>query len=263
MSSALLVSTDSRGVAAVALNRPERHNAFDDAMIQELGEALERLGQDAGVRAVVLRGEGRSFCAGADLNWMKRMAGYGEAENVADADRLGQLMRTLNELPKPTVALVQGNAFAGGLGLVTACDIAVAAEDAVFSVSEVKLGLIPSVISPYLVAAIGPRAARRYFLTAERFPAAEARRLGLVHETVPREALAAAGERFVAMLLENGPKAMAGSKRLISDVAFHPISDALIGLTVRRIAETRASPEGREGIAAFLEKRKPGWRTLG
>jgi methylglutaconyl-CoA hydratase len=209
----------------------------------------------------VLSGSGRSFCAGADLNWMKRMAGYGEAENVADATALGVLMRTLNDLPKPTVALVQGNAFAGGLGLVAACDIAVAAEDAVFSVSEVKLGLIPSVISPYLVAAIGPRAARRYFLTAERFSAAEARRLGLVHEVVPKADLAAAGEKLVSVLIENGPKAMAGSKRLIADVAFHPISDALVGLTARRIAETRASPEGKEGVASFLEKRKPSWRT--
>jgi methylglutaconyl-CoA hydratase len=261
MSSALVVSTDSSGVAAVALNRPELHNAFDDGLIRELTEALERLGTNVAVRAVVLSGNGRSFCAGADLNWMKRMAGYGEAENLADATALGRLMRTLNELPKPTLALVQGNAFAGGLGLVAACDIAVAAEDAVFCVSEVKLGLIPSVISPYLVGAMGPRAARRYFLTAERFSAAEARRLGLVHEVVPRDGLAAAGERVLALLIENGPKAMAGSKRLIADVAFRPIDDTLVGLTARRIAATRASPEGKEGIAAFLEKRKPGWRS--
>jgi len=260
MSSALLVSTDSRGVAAVRLNRPELHNAFDDALIRDLTQALERLGADASVRAVALGGNGRSFCAGADLNWMKRTAGYGEAENFADAAALGRLMRTLNEMPKPTVALVQGNAFAGGLGLVACSDITVAAEDAVFSVSEVRLGLIPSVISPYLVAAIGPRAARRYFLTAERFSAAEAHRLGLVHEVVPRDGLAAAGERLVATLVENGPLAMEGAKRLISEVVFRPVSDELVDLTARRIAATRASAEGREGIASFLEKRKPGWR---
>jgi len=216
---------------------------------------------DPDVRAVVLAGAGRSFSAGADLNWMRRTADYSEVENLADARALAGLMRTLDRLPKPTVALVQGAAYGGGVGLVACCDIAVASTAAVFSLSEVRLGLLPSVISPYVVDAIGPRAARRYFLTAERFDAAEARRLGLVHEVVAPEDLEAAGARVLAALAECGPAAQAASKALVARVARGPIDDAMVEDTARRIAALRATPEGREGVMAFLEKRKPSWRA--
>jgi methylglutaconyl-CoA hydratase len=260
MTETVLVETDARGVARVTLNRPEVHNAFDDALVGKLTETMRRLDGDPAIRVVVLTGAGKSFCAGADLSWMKRMAGYGEAENVADAMGLATLMRTIDELGKPVVSLVHGPAFAGGVGLVATSDIAVASEAAVFSLSEARLGLIVSTIGPYVVAAIGPHQARRYFLTAERFSAEEALRIGLVHDVVAPERLAAAGEAFVTQLLECGPEALRESKRLIADVAFHPITDALTALTARRIAERRASSEAKEGIAAFFEKRKPSWR---
>jgi methylglutaconyl-CoA hydratase len=251
---------DARGVATLTLNRPAVHNAFDDALISELAGHLQDVEADRAVRAVILAAEGKSFSAGADLTWMRRLSAFSEAENVADAMRLAELMRRLDGLAKPTLALVQGAAYGGGVGLVAACDIAIAAEEAVFSLSEVKLGLLPAVISPYVVAAIGPRAARRYFLTAERFSAAEAFRLGLIHEIVPKEKLAEAGERVIAALAEGGPQAQACSKQLIAEVASRPVTDALVALTARRIAEARASDEGKEGVAAFLEKRKPSWR---
>jgi len=249
------------GVATVTLNRPDRHNAFDDALIARLTRAFEDLGADPAVRAVVLAAEGRSFSAGADLGWMQRMAGYSEAENLADARALGRLMHVLNDLPKPTVALVQGAAIGGGVGLVAACDIAIAAEPAVFALSEVRLGLVPAVISPFVVQAIGARAARRYFLTAERFDAATARDLGLVHRVVPAADLAAEGRQVLARLAEGGPTAQAAAKRLIFDVMDRPPADVLDD-TARLIAEIRASDEGREGVAAFLEKRKPAWRQV-
>lgn len=256
----ILVDTDARGVVTVTLNRPAIHNAFDDALIAELTAALRRLETDAAVRAIVLTGSGQSFSAGGDLNWMRRMAQYSDAENFADAMALAELLRTLNELAKPTLARVNGAAFAGGLGLVCCCDIAVAAEEAVFCVSEVRLGLVPATISPYVVAAIGPRAARRYFLTAERFSAAEARRIGLVHEVAPRADLDAAAERLVGALLDGGTAAQARSKRLIAEVQDRPVTEAMMSLTARAIAEARASAEGREGLAAFFEKRKPAWK---
>lgn len=258
--SRILLAGDARGVATLTLNRPEIRNAIDDVLIGELAEILGRLAMDPAVRVVVLTGAGRAFSAGADLNWMRRMASYGEAENLADAQRLAAMLRRLNELPKPTVARVNGAAYAGGLGLVAACDIAVAAEEAVFCISEARLGLLPSTISPYVLAAIGPRAARRYFLSAEAFSAAEAQRLGLVHHVAPGAGLDAAVERIVAALLDGGPQAQAKAKRLVAEVAGRPVDDALAAFTARSIAEVRASAEAREGLAAFFEKRKPDWR---
>jgi methylglutaconyl-CoA hydratase len=258
MSENHLVAVES-GVATVTLNRPELHNAFDDALIAGLAATFERLGADPAVRIVVLRGAGKSFCAGGDLAWMRRMAGYGEAENVADAMRLAGMLRAWDTLPRPTIAAVHGACFAGGMGLVAGADIALAADDAVFCLSEVRLGLVPATISPYVVRAMGARAARRYFLTAERFRAAEALRLGFVHEVVAADALDGAVARLAATLAESATGAQARSKALIAEVADHPISDALLGLTARVIAEARASDEAREGLAAFFEKRKPAW----
>jgi methylglutaconyl-CoA hydratase len=248
------------GRADVTLNRPELHNAFDEAMIADLTSLLKKLEADDRVRVVVLRGAGKSFSAGGDLNWMKRFANYSFEENVRDAQALAELMRTLDELSKPTIARVHGNAYGGGVGLVACCDIAIASPAAAFCLSEVKLGLIPAVISPYVIAAMGARATRRYFLSAERFDAAEAFRLGLVHELVENEAQQdKAIERIVETLGKNGPAAIAASKELIRAVAFKPISPDVREDTARRIALRRASPEGKEGVAAFLEKRKPSW----
>lgn len=247
------------GIAVVRMNRPDVHNAFDDRLIAELTAELRRLEQAPEVRCVVLAANGRSFSAGADLNWMQRMAGYSEAENLRDAVAMAGLMRTLYGMRKPTVARVQGAAFGGGVGLVACCDIAVAATEASFSLSEVRLGLIPSVISPYVIAAIGERQARRYFLTAERFGAGEARRIGLVHEVVDADRLDEVVGEMTTALLKGGPHALAAARILIADVARHPMDDALMEETARRIAAMRVAPEGREGLAAFLEKRKPGW----
>jgi methylglutaconyl-CoA hydratase len=248
-----------RGIATVWMNRPDVHNAFDDHLIAELTAELRRLEQAPEVRLVVLAANGKSFSAGADLNWMQRMAKYSEAENLRDAVAMAGLMRTLHGMHKPTIARVQGAAFGGGVGLVACCDIAVAAAEASFSLSEVRLGLIPSVISPYVIAAIGEREARRYFLTAERFGAEEARRIGLVHEVTTGDRLDEAVKNFADYLLKGGPNALAAAKKLIADVARHPLDDALIEETARRIASIRVSPEGREGLSAFLEKRPPAW----
>lgn len=246
-------------VARVRLTNPDKHNAFDDELIRGLTGAFLLLGGSEDVRVVVLESEGKSFSAGADLNWMKRMAGYDYAENKADAMALAKLLNVINYLPKPTVALVQGAAFGGGVGLVAACDIAIGTERALFSLSEVKLGLIPGVISPYVVDAIGQRAARRYFQTAERFSAAEAHRLGLLHEVVADEvALAEAGARVIDALLTVGPKATAEAKDLVFAVD-RPLTEDVIEDTAERIARVRASDEGKEGVGAFLEKRKPAW----
>lgn len=256
----ILVTTDARGVATVALNRPAIHNAFDDRLIADLTAALRGLEKDPAVRAVLLTGSGQSFSAGGDLTWMRRMAGYSDAENFADAMALAELLRTLNELEKPTVARVNGAAYAGGLGLVCCCDVAVAATEAVFCISEVRLGLVPATISPYVVAAIGARVARRYFLTAERFSAAEAQRLGLVHEVAPLAGLDAAADRILGALLDGATGAQARSKRLIAEVGDRPVTETLMALTARAIADARASAEAREGLGAFFDKRKPGWK---
>jgi methylglutaconyl-CoA hydratase len=247
-------------VGILTLNRADRHNAFDETLIEEITRGLDQLESDPRVRIVVLSSLGKSFCAGADLNWMKRAADYSEEENLDDALRLAELMRTLNELTKPTVARVQGPAYGGGVGLVAACDIAIATFDAQFALTEVKLGLIPAVISPYVIAKIGEKYSRRYFLTAERFAASEAYRIGLVHEIVPDETgLDDAVGEIVGSLLKNGPQSMAAAKQLVASVAHRPLSSELIDETARRITRQRASTEGREGISAFLEKRKPHW----
>jgi methylglutaconyl-CoA hydratase len=255
------VEIDKRGVARLTLARPEVHNAFDDTLIAALTMSLEELAASAAVRAVVLAADGKSFSAGADLNWMKAMAGYDEARNLADARALSRLLWTLDRLPKPTIGRVQGAALGGGVGLVACCDIVVASRQASFALSEVKLGLIPATIGPYVVAAIGERACRRYFLTAERIGAEEALRLGLVHRVVEAEALDRAVEETLAALLANGPAAVAAAKELVFAVGRRPVDAAVMEESARRIAAIRASPEGREGIAAFLEKRKPGWST--
>lgn len=250
---------DSRGIASITLDRPGQHNAFDDRMIAELIAMLNRLALDQTVRIVVLRATGKSFSAGADLNWMRRMADYDNKQNHADAMQLAELMSCLNGLPRPTIARVQGAAFGGGVGLVACCDIALASVQALFSLSEVRLGLIPAVISPYVVRAIGERASRRYMLSAERFDAAEALRLGLVHEVVAEAELDPRLEALIETLLAAGPSAQAAAKDLVLAVAGRPIEANLIEDTAGRISAIRASDEGREGLAAFLEKRKPAW----
>lgn len=259
MSDALAVVRAASGVATVTMNRPDVHNAFDDALIAEMTATLASLDADAGVRVVVLAAAGRSFSAGADLQWMKRMAQYSDDENLRDARGLAGLMRTLDRMSKPTIARVQGAAFGGGVGLVACCDMAIAAREAVFCLSEVRLGLIPAVISPYVVQAIGARAARRYFLTAERFDAPEALRLGLVNGVVDATELDAAVASLVKPLLAGGPVAIAAAKALIAAVDNRPIEADVIDDTAHRIARQRAGDEGREGVAAFLEKRPPGW----
>jgi len=248
------------GVATIRMNRPEVHNAFDDILIAALTAELRRLDQLSAARVVVLAANGQSFSAGADLNWMRRMAGYSHEENLKDALALAGLMRVLDGMKKPTIAKVQGAAFGGGVGLVACCDIAVASTQASFSLSEVRLGLIPSVISPYVIAAIGERAARRYFLTAERFDAAEARRIGLVHEVVAGGELDQTVANMIGHLLKGGPQALAAAKQLIVDVGRRPMDDHLAMETARRIAAIRVDIEGREGITAFVEKRAPDWK---
>lgn len=255
----IAVETDA-GVGIVTLNRPDRHNAFDDITIVELLQALAEMGANDSVRVVVISSAGKSFCAGADLAWMKRAAGYGADENLRDAKVLAEMLKKLAHLGKPTVARVQGPAYGGGVGLVAACDVAIATFDAQFALSEVKLGLIPATIAPHVIAAIGERAARRYMLTAERFSAAEAYRLGLVHEMVADEAaLDDAVGQIVEALLANGPAALRACKELIRAVAGRPLSQELMDDTARRIADARASAEGQEGVAAFLAKRQPNW----
>lgn len=258
--STILTDADTRGVATVTLNRPEVHNSFNDVLIAELSAALAGFAADAKIRAVVIAAAGKNFSAGADLNWMRLTAEYSADENRADALRAAQLMRALDQLPKPTIARVHGAALGGGTGLVACCDIAVTADSAMFGLSEVRLGIVPAVISPYVVTAIGSRNARRYFLTGERFTAEEARRIGLVHEVVAHGDLDAAIERHLDAILAGGPVAIASAKRLVSEVAGRPIDDVLSATTADRIAALRASEEGREGIAAFLEKRQPAWR---
>lgn len=250
-------------VATVVLNRPEVHNAFNEVLISELSAALRALDADPDVRAVVIAGAGASFCAGADLNWMKQMAAFSPRQNRADAAALTAMLAALNTLSKPTIARVHGAAFGGGAGVVACCDIAVGAEDAVFAFSEVRLGLIPAAISPYVVAAIGARAARRYFLTAERFPAAEAYRLGLLHELTSMQELDTRIGEVLGALLIAGPRAQAECKALLRAIVNRPLEAGVIADTARRIARVRASAEGQEGVAAFLAKRKAAWVPRG
>jgi methylglutaconyl-CoA hydratase len=258
MSSYLQIEKANK-VATVRLNRPDKHNAFDEHLIAELTQAFRDIAGNAAVRVVVLAANGPSFSAGADLGWMKRMSALGREENERDSLLLADLMAAIDRCPKPVVGVVQGAAFGGGVGLVACCDIAIATTSASFCLSEVRLGLIPAVISPYVAAAIGPRACRRYFLTAEKFDAATAERLGLVHRVVAPEALAEARDQILGHLLKGGPAALAAAKDLIQRVSYAKIDEALRRDTAWRIADARASDEGKEGIATFLEKRKPNW----
>jgi len=246
-------------VATVTLNRPDMRNAFNDEVIAEVTEVFNALGTRDDVRCIVLAANGRAFCAGADLNWMRSMADYSRAQNLADAGRLAAMMRTVFECPKPTIARIQGDVYAGGTGLVAACDMAVAVDSAHFCLSEVKLGLLPSTVSPYVIRAMGARAAHRYFLTAERFNALEALRIGFVHEVVSADALDAKVAELSMALVNAGPEAMRLCKKLVQDVAGQDITPELVNMTIASIADVRVSAEGREGLQSFLQKRKPNW----
>lgn len=255
MSQSLLFESDDRGVCTLTLNRPERHNAFDDQLVKLLHTKLREIEQDSETRVVVLTGTGKSFSSGADLEWMRAMAKYDEETNRKDAQRLADSMKALSNLNKPTVACVNGPAYGGAVGLIACCDIVIASERVEFALTEVRLGLAPAVISPYVIAAIGQRQARRLMLNAERIGADEARRIGLVHQVVSDDALAQAVETQVKMLLKAGPRALTECKRMISKHADTPAGNDLVDL----IARLRASPEGQEGMTAFFEKRKPNW----
>ncbi len=254
------IQRPSPHVARVWLNRPDVRNAFNDGVIAELAQVFADLGRDEALRAVVLGGHGKAFCAGADLAWMKAMAGYTWDENRADAQGLADMLWTIQSCPVPVVARIHGDCYAGGVGLAAVCDIRVAASGVTFCLSEARLGLLPATIGPYVVRAMGESAARRYFTTAERFGAAEAHRIGLVHEVADdAEALDAKVDAIVAALVANGPQAVRACKRLVQDVAGRPIDEALRADTARRIADIRASAEGKEGVASFLGKRPPAW----
>lgn len=255
------VTTDieARGVARVTLNRPDKHNAFDDAVIAELRLAFDHLASREDVHAVVLASHGKNFSAGADLGWMKRMAGYDYEHNLQDARLLAGMLKALYELPQPTIARVQGAAFGGAVGLVSCCDMAVASERASFCLSEVKIGLVPATISPYVIRAMGERACRRYFTTAERFKAARAHHLGLVSEVVAEEQLDDTIEQLLVNLLQNGPRAVRAAKDLVNAVAGQDLSEALVEDSCARIARIRVSEEGQEGLGAFLQKRQASW----
>ena len=246
-------------VATVTLNRPDVRNAFNEFTIAELSLAFSELGRHDEVRAIVLAANGPAFCAGADLNWMKKMAGYSHAENAEDAEKLADMLRTIYLCPQPVVAKVQGDCYAGGMGLVAACDIAVCSNGASFCLSEVKLGLIPATISPYVIKAMGENAARRYFLTAEKFTAQEAHRIGFVHDIVGADALDAHVDSIVKSLVTSSPNAVREAKVLVREVTGKAVDSALVVDTAERIANIRSSDEGREGVASFLEKRKPSW----
>jgi len=256
----VLLEISAEGVATLTLNRPEVHNAFDDSIIAALIEALESTDRNPDVRVLVLRSNGRNFSAGADLGWMKRMAQNSHQENLEDAGQLARLMEVLNNLSKPTIGLVQGAAYGGAVGLAACCDIVIATEQSQFCLSEVKIGLIPAVISPYVVRAIGERLSRRYFLTAEPFSAMTAADAGLVHEIVPHaDLLDEACKRFISTLRRNSPQAMNAAKDLIFAVSQKPIDQSVIDDTAHRIADIRVSEEGQEGLSAFLGKRTPNW----
>ena len=250
---------DSRGLAEVCLNRPAKHNAFDDEIIGELLSIFSKLSQDSSIRLVVLRAEGKSFSAGGDLAWMKKTATYDYEKNLVDARSLANLLKTLNTFPQPVIARVQGAAYGGAVGLLSCCDIVVATDTAGFALSEVKVGLVPATISPYVIQAIGARSARRLFITGERIPAQEAQRIGLVSEVVAVDDLDEKVELFVENVLSNGPEAVQIAKKLVRDIALEPITDELIEHTAELIAQLRVSTEGQEGLAAFLEKRRPNW----
>ncbi|WP_341704094.1 enoyl-CoA hydratase-related protein [Ferrovibrio sp.] len=256
----VLFETDSRGVATVTLNRPQIHNAFNDDVVQRLAAIWSDLAARTDIRVVVLKGAGKSFSAGGDLDWMRKSGQATAEQNRASTMNMARMLKGLNDLPQATLALVHGNCMAGGTGLASAADIVVAVQDTKFALTEVRLGLTPATISPYVVAAIGPRQARRYFLTAERFDATEACRIGLVHETVGDEAaLAVRGAEIASALLQGAPGAIRDSKLLVGRVAHRPVDEAVMEFTAQNIADRRASAEGQEGLAAFFDKRKPNW----
>ena len=249
---------DDLGVATITIVRPEVHNAFDEEIIEELSQRFESVEDDDEVRLVCIAARGRTFCAGADLDWLRRMAEYDEEQNLADSRQLGRMLNRLNVMTKPTLALVQGPAYGSGVG--AACDIAIGVRSATFSLSEAKFGLIPAVISSFVIGAVGSRQARRYFLTAERFDALEAHRIGLLHLVVNDEGeMRAAAERFARMFMDTAPGAVAASKKLIAEVQGQEIDAELMEATAKQIADRRASDEAREGISAFFDKRKPNW----
>jgi methylglutaconyl-CoA hydratase len=255
----LLTNTDSQGIATLTLNRPHLHNAFDDELIELLTLQLQELEADSTVRVILLTANGKNFSAGADLNWMQRIARYSLEENINDATHLALLMKTLREITKPTIALVHGATYGGGVGLVACCDIAIATTNAQFCLSEVKLGLVPAIISPYVIEAIGERAARRYFLTAETFDAHQAERLGLVHMIVEEDKLVTSAHELAKTLCNNSPAAITAAKQLISEISLYTVDEDVLHITTQCIAKRRMSPEGQEGISAFLEKRQPKW----
>ena len=257
----VLVDIDGRGVATVTLNNPDKHNAFDDGIIAELTAAFNSIAANDDIRVMVLASTGKSFSAGADLGWMKRMAGYSYEENLKDANALAVMLKTLNFMPQATIAKIQGAAFGGAVGLASCCDIVIASEKASFSLSEVKLGLIPATISPYVVNAMGLKACRRYFQSAERFFAGKAQQLGLVDEVVAPDTLDAEVDKMIATLLANSPQAMRRAKALAFDVAYQDIDDELLQDTSERIAAIRVSEEGQQGLTAFFEKRAPAWQS--
>lgn len=259
MEQAVTYVVDERNTAIVTLNRAEKHNAFDDEMIAELTRVFKQAGDDSRVRAVVLQANGKSFSAGADLNWMKKMASYTHAQNERDAMALATMLHTLYTLPKPTIARVQGAAFGGAVGLIACCDIAIGSKLSKFCLSEVKIGLIPATISPYVIEAMGTRVCRRYFQTAEVFSARRARRLGLLSESVTEDALDSTIDDIIRCIVKNGPDAVAQSKALVQWVASQPINNDLLPETSKLIAQVRTSQEGQEGLSAFLEKRKAAW----
>jgi methylglutaconyl-CoA hydratase len=254
-----LQTTQQGAVLTLTLSRPDIRNAFNDEVIAEITAAFQDAASRAEVRAVVLAATGPAFCAGADLNWMRRMADYTRAENLADAGALAEMLRVMYECPKPTIARIQGDVYAGGMGLVAACDMAVSVDTANFCLSEVRLGLIPATISPYVIRAMGARAAHRYFLTAERFDAKEAHRIGFVHAVVSADALDAKVAELTGALVNASPNAVRSCKRLLQEVAGQPIEAPLIARTVEGIADIRTSSEGREGVQSFLQKRRPSW----
>lgn len=259
MEHAVTYVVDERNVAIVTLNRADKHNAFDDEMIAELTRVFKQAGEDSQVRAVILQAKGKSFSAGADLNWMKKMASYTEQQNEADAMALATMLQTLYTLPKPTIARVQGAAFGGAVGLIACCDIAIGSKLSKFCLSEVKIGLIPATISPYVIEAMGARVCRRYFQTAEVFSARRARRLGLLSESVTEDELDRTIDDIINNIIKNGPHAVAQAKALVQWVASKPINEDLLKQTSKCIAQVRTSEEGQEGLGAFLEKRNAAW----
>lgn len=256
----LTYHTDARGVVTITLDRAEKHNAFNDEMIAELITSFEQVNADQSARALVLAANGRSFCAGADLGWMRQMAEYSYEQNKQDADKLAAMFATLNSISVPTIARVQGAAYGGAIGLIACCDIAIANKMSKFCLSEVKIGLVPATISPYVINVMGAHVAKRYFMTAEVFSSRRARRLGLVAETVSEDSLDETIDSLLKNILNNGPTAVKAAKALVADIADKPLDSALIEQTSELIARTRVSPEGQEGLNAFLNKRPPNWR---